>query len=74
MDVFVALILPGLAIFAVVFGPQRTWIILLLVGLLELAVAFPALRCSKSCVSGWLAVVAGILILALGVRFALTPW
>ena len=44
MDVLVALLLPAMAIFALVFGPQRTWIILLLLGVFEFAAAFSVLR------------------------------
>ena len=69
-DILVAFILPALAIFALVFGPQRTSIVLLLVGLFEFAVAFPMLRRSKSSMSGWLAVVVG----HLRIGFAFAQW
>ena len=72
--ILVAFILPALAIFALVFGPQRTSIVLLLVGLFEFAVAFPTLRRSKSSMSGWLAVIVGHLTLAAGIRFAFAHW
>jgi len=73
-DVLAILMLPAFAIFALFFGPQRGWIILLLIGVFELAVAFLALRRSKSSLSGWLAVVIGIIALAAGIRFAFAPF
>jgi len=73
-DLFLLLVLPGLAIFVLLFGPQRSWIVLLFIGLFQLVTAFSVLGHSKSSVSGWLAVAGGLLVLTLGIRFALTPW
>jgi uncharacterized membrane protein HdeD (DUF308 family) len=73
-DLLTILMLPALAIFALVFGPQRGWIVLLLIGLFELLAGFVLLRRTRSSASGWLAVVVGILALAAGIRFAFTPW
>ena len=73
-DLLTLLTLPALAIFALVFGPQRIWVILLLIGLFELAAGFFALRSSRFSVSAWFAVAVGVVALAAGIRFAFAPW
>ena len=73
-DVLVVLMLPALAIFALVFGPQRGWIVFLLIGSFELWLGFVALRRRVSSVSAWLAIAIGVVALAAGIRFAFAPW
>jgi hypothetical protein len=73
-DLLVLLMLPTYAIFAVAFGPQRTWLLLLLLGLLQLSVAISVLRRRRSSVAGWLALAIGIMAFSAGVRIALSPW
>ena len=73
-DVLAILLLPVLAIFALVFGPQRGWIVLVLTGAFELFAGLVVLRRTRSSVSGWLALIVGVLALAVGIRFALAPW
>jgi hypothetical protein len=71
-DVLVALILPAMAIFALVFGPQRIWILLLIAGFVQMSGALLVLRRSRSSAAAWLALVAGIMAVAIGIRFAFT--
>jgi hypothetical protein len=73
-DLLALLMLPAFAIFALVFGPQRTWLVLLLIGVAEIPAGLFVLRTSRSSVSGWFAIAVGIVALAAGIRFALTPW
>jgi uncharacterized membrane protein HdeD (DUF308 family) len=73
-DVLAILVLPAFAIFALFFGPQRGWIILLLIGMFELAVGVLGLRRSKSSLAVWLAIMIGIIALAAGIRFAFAPF
>jgi uncharacterized membrane protein HdeD (DUF308 family) len=73
-DVAAILVLPALAIFALVFGPQRGWLVLLFIGAIEFAAGLFALRRSRSSLSGWFAVVIGIVALAAGIRFAFAPF
>ena len=72
-DLATILMLPALAIFALVFGPQRGWIVLVLIGLFELLAGFAVLR-TRSSALGWLAVAFGVVALAAGIRFAFTLW
>jgi hypothetical protein len=60
--------LPALAIFASVFGPQRTWLVFLPIGLVELLAGALVVRRNKSSVLGWLAVVVGVVVFAVGIR------
>jgi hypothetical protein len=73
VDLLVLLMLPAYAIFAVVFGPQRTWIVLLLIGFAEIPAGLFVLRGRRSSASGWFALAVGLIALAAGIRFALTP-
>jgi len=73
-DLLTVLMLPALVIFGLLFGPQRGWLVLLVIGLAEITAGFFVLRRSRSSVSGWVALVVGIVALAAGIRFALTPW
>ena len=81
-DLMVSLTLPGLAIFASVFGAQRTWIVLFVIGLAELLGGLLALRSRRSSVPGWSAIIVGVMALAGGMliaiaggfRFAIFPW
>jgi hypothetical protein len=68
-DVLVALMLPGMAIFASIFGFQRMWIPLVIAGSVQSSVALSALRHSSS-VLAWLALAMGVMIVAAGIRFA----
>jgi hypothetical protein len=72
--VLVALMLPAYAIFAAVFGLQRTWILLVIAGFVQLSAAVSVLRCSRSSVTAWLALAVGIMVVAAGIRFAFTLW
>jgi hypothetical protein len=69
-DVLVASMVPGMAIFASVFGFQRMWILLVIAGFVEASVALSALRQRSSPVVAWLALAMGIMIIAAGIRFA----
>ena len=69
-DVLIALMLPGMAIFASIFGFQRMWILLVIAGLVEALVALSALHQSSSSVIPRLALAMGIMIAAAGIRFA----
>ena len=73
-QLFVLLMLPAYAIFAVVFGPQRTWLLLIILGLGQLAAAVSVLRHSRSSLTEWVALASGIMLSGAGIRFALTPW
>jgi len=73
-DVLTVLMLPAFAIFAAVFGLQRTWILLVIAGLVQLSTALSVLRRSRSSVVAWLALGMGTMIVAAGIRFAFTPW
>jgi len=73
-DLFALLMLPAYAIFAVVFGPQRTWLLLLLLGLVQVAAAVSVLRRSRSSLTGWVALAIGIMLSVAGIHFALTTW
>jgi hypothetical protein len=72
-DLLALLMLPAFAIFALLFGPQCTWLILLLIGLAEIPAGLFVLRTSRSSVSGWFAIAVGVIALAAGIRFALAP-
>jgi hypothetical protein len=72
-ELFTLLMLPAYAIFAVLFGPQRSWLVLLLVGLGQLAVAVSVLRRSKS-LTGWVALAIGIMFSAAGIYFGVISW
>jgi hypothetical protein len=72
-DLLTILMLPALAIFGLLFGPQRGWIILLLIGGFELPAGLLVIRRSRSSVSGWFALAVGVISLAAGIRFALAP-
>src|SRR6266404_2744365 len=52
-DVLVALILPAFAIFAAVFGPQRTWMLLVVAGFVQLSAGLSVLRRRSSSVVAW---------------------
>ena len=67
---FVALILPAMAIFALAFGPQRMWILFVVCGFVQLSAALWILRRSGSSVAAWFAVAVGVMAVALGIRFA----
>jgi hypothetical protein len=69
-DVLVALMLPGMAIFASVFGFARMWLLLVIAGLIEALVALSALRRRRFAVVAWLALAMGIMIIAAGIRVA----
>ena len=72
-DLLTILMLPALAIFAVVFGPHRGWIVLVLIGAFELPAGLLVIRRSRSSVGGWFALAVGVIALAAGIRFAFTP-
>jgi hypothetical protein len=73
-DVLVALILPAMAIFALIFGPQRMWILFVVVGLVQLSAALSVLRRGSSSAVAWLALAVGIMVVAAGIRVASTLW
>ena len=72
-DLLTLLMLPAYAIFAVVFGPQRTWMFLVLVGSVQVTAALFVLRSSRSSVAAWLALAVGVLAVAAAAGIALTP-
>ncbi len=72
-DVLVALILPAFAIFAAVFGLQRTWMLLIVAGFVQLSAGFSVLRRRSSSVVAWVALAVGIVLVAASIRIAFTP-
>jgi hypothetical protein len=72
-DLLTVLVLPAFFIFAAIFGPQRIWLFLLIVGCFQIAAASFVLRSAGSSVSAWLAFALGILAAAAGIGIALTP-
>jgi hypothetical protein len=73
-DLLTLLSLPAFVIITVFVGPQRGWLVLLLIGLFQTAAGSFLLRGSRSSVSGWFAIVLGIAAIAAGTYFALIPW
>jgi hypothetical protein len=73
VDVLVALILPAFAIFAAVFGPQRTWMLLVVAGFVQLSAGLSVLSRRSSSVIAWVALAVGIVVVAAGIRIAFTP-
>jgi hypothetical protein len=65
-DLFALLVPPAYVIFAVLFGPQRTWLFLLLLGLGQLAASVSLLRHSKS-LTGWVSLAIGIMFSAVAI-------
>ena len=71
-DLLALLMLPAFAILAILFGAQRTWLLLVLIGVAEIPAGLFLLRGRRSSVSGWFALALGLIALAAGIRFALT--
>ena len=73
-DLVALLSLPAFAIITLVVGPQRLWLVLLVISFLQMGAGWLLLRDSRASVSGWFALLLGIAALAAGTYFALIPW
>ena len=73
-DLLTLLVLPAFVVVSLLVGPQRTWLILLLIGLLQTLAGWFLLRDSRSSVSGWFVIAIAIAALASGTYFALISW
>ena len=73
-DLLTLLVLPAVVVVSLLVGPERTWLVLLLIGLLQTLAGWLLLRDTRSSVSGWFAVAIGIAALASGTYFALISW
>lgn len=73
-DLLTLLLFPAVVVVSLLVGPQRSWLVLLLIGLLQTLAGGFLLRDSRSSVSGWFAVAFGIAALAFGTYFALISW
>jgi hypothetical protein len=60
-------------IFAAVFGPQRTWMLLVVAGFVQLSAGLSVLSRRSSSVIAWVALAVGIVVVAAGIRIAFTP-
>jgi hypothetical protein len=65
-DLLAVLLLPAFAIITLVVGPQRLWLVLLLIGLLQIGAGAFLLRDSRASISGWFALLLGAAALAAG--------
>ena len=74
VDLLTMLLLPAVTIIALVVGPGRLWLVMLLLGFFEIAAGSLLLRSSRASISGWFALLLGLGALAAGTYFALTPW
>jgi hypothetical protein len=70
-DLIVFLSLPAFAIIVLVVGPQRLWLVLLLITVLEMGAGAFLLRDSQASIAGWFALLLGVAVLATGTYFAL---
>ena len=70
-DLLTLLVLPAVVAVSLLVGLQRSWLVLLLIGLLQTLAGWFLLRDRRSSVSGWFAVALGIAALASGTYFAL---
>jgi hypothetical protein len=71
-DLITLLVLPAFMVLTLLVGPQRLWMVLLLIGLLEIAMALSLLRGRRFSPSGWLTLVIGVGAASAGGFFALT--
>jgi hypothetical protein len=70
-DLLTLLVLPALVALSLIVGPQRSWLVLLFIGLLQTFAGGFLLCDSRSPFSGWFAVALGVAALATGTYFAL---
>ncbi len=73
-DLLCVLSLPALAIVTLIIGPQRSWLVLVVLGFLQTVAGSLLLRSSRASISGWFALLLGVAALAAGMYFARIAW
>ena len=71
-DLVTLLMLPAFIVLTLVVGSQRLWVVLLLIGLLEIAAALSLLHARRFSPPAWFALVIGVGAVAAGGFFAVT--
>lgn len=70
-DLLTLLVLPAFVVVSLLAGPQRSWLVLLVIGLLQTLAGWFLLRDNRPSISGWFVAAFGIAALASGTYFAL---
>ena len=73
-DLFALLLLPAFAVLSLVIGPQRFWIVLLLIGCFALVAGLLLFRSSRVRLFAWVYLLFGIAAFGAGIYYAFIAW